>query len=204
MIVVEDAAKDHLLFHLPILPPGGSRVLVTAFGIIVSTVWLGMNLFAGNGVDGIADAVFAAAGLVPLAFCVMATRGRITVDLTRERLLVRWHCGRFGPKKELATPAIHRIVIIASVAEKHGHGARQPANTHALKVCLVFAGKNSVSLTKCITSNRNRRGGLIRYQLEQMDSRSRMIETATRTPASPNTLVTGSAPHAVCHAGADG
>jgi hypothetical protein len=169
MITVDDATHDHLRFHLPFLPPGGTRVLVSAIGLVFSAIWLCLNFFAGNGVDGIGDALFAALGLFPLTLSVMAVRGKIAVDLTKERLQVRWHCGRFGLNKELPAPSVHRVALIANVADKHGRKAPRPASTKTLRVCTVFAGKDSVALTTVHDAEIARQaGGLVRSQLEQM------------------------------------
>lgn len=168
-ITLEESTPEHLRFHLPLIPPGGIRKMMGCAGaaFLVTTVIPHAAVFFLKADIGILmHAAMLAVPMVVLYGFLFAWRGRITVDITRENFVARWHWGRYGMRKTLANSAINRISIVRHETHKSSRSSLQPDES---RVCEVRAGNETAPLTTMHDVETARRvGGLVRYQLERM------------------------------------
>jgi uncharacterized Zn finger protein (UPF0148 family) len=161
-IRIDEDSPGTLQFHYPMIGNGPVRWVILLFTIPFSLAWFsGLAGFVGLGWKGPAAPVnivfllftipFFMAGLVPLTLGLMAFRGRTTVTLTSDALTCRWHSGRLGRSKSVATNEIDsiRVESLASAARnprvRGEQGSKQVAAQS--KSCLVRAGSQQIMLT---------------------------------------------------------
>ncbi|MGE3315334.1 MAG: hypothetical protein AB7O26_09470, partial [Planctomycetaceae bacterium] len=172
-IMIDEATSDRLRFHLPLVPAGSMRKFVGCLGaaLLLSAIVPGLAMMFIGAQAGFPMVVFTFVS--PVVICAMflfAWRGHVSVDLTGEQLVCRWHWGRYGMRKRLQSQAITRVAVLRDVVEKRGAKSQRPIGVpNSMKVCLVFAGKNSIALTTVHGEETAREvAGIVRYQLELM------------------------------------
>lgn len=159
LVHISDLSDDRLGFSFPLLP---KRVRF----VWVSVVFLGLSLMvgfvwsAGFGDHGGASVVFLMPVFLVLLFqliaCAAIFRGRITVRVDAEKVLVRWHLGPIGPSKSLPTPSVDKVAVVAS-----GQAMRHQA--------MVGSGATMIPLTTLHDRTTDEEAaGLIRWQLERL------------------------------------
>lgn len=178
-ITILDSSRDVLRFQLPAVPSRAVRYIVALFAGGFSLLWCGGSLLSlvdalnGNrggmdGIEAVIAGVFLLVGLVPLGMALFVYRGKMTADLTRERLKCWWHWGPFGIRKEMPTPSIIEVVVAGT-----GSRARRPGKASVrrrqMKLCLVRAANHVLPLTMFHDADTARQAaGLIRHQLREM------------------------------------
>jgi hypothetical protein len=112
-------------------------------------------------------------GLLPILVILGLVRSRITVELSPERLLGRWHFGLLSVKKELPTASITRVALTNRLEKYRSHNKNTikvgPKSLHDLKNCTVFAGKEFMPLTtfhELVTAREI--AGLLIHRLREM------------------------------------
>ncbi len=153
-VTIDEQHVDHLQFHLPICSRAGVAWVVAAISIAFGAIFIGIacsSLFGGGNID-LFDALvcfpFMIGGLMPISIGLAALRGRITVDLTRERIKARYHLGLLGKSKEIPTDQITDVTVMAGMdSDTRIRGRRPTRPTSDAAACVVKSGAQTIPLT---------------------------------------------------------
>lgn len=172
-ITVDDASAERLAFHLPIVPEKDFKKVFGCVGMLMlvsTSIPFVMVLFMGGNAGFLFNVMFITVPALILFVGFFAWRGELAVQVTRDRLLCYWHWGRIGFRKHLPTASITRIALVRTVTEKrNGRPVSPPPGPNSPKVCVVFAGRDSLPLTTFHRIETSREaGGIVRHQLESM------------------------------------
>ncbi len=153
-VTILEQTDDHLRFSLPSCAHPFAGWIILGVTIVFSGIFLAVALGQLLPADevNLFDALFAVpfmlGGLIPISFGLFFIRGRITVDLTPERLKARYHLGLLGRSKSAPTTEISRVKLADASEEKSrirgGHHQSGPSDAGA---CVVQSGDKSIPLT---------------------------------------------------------
>lgn len=152
-VTIDQQQPDHLRFHLPMCSNAKVSWIIAAIAVTFGTIFLGAagsNFFEGNfHVFKILFFLpFFMGGLVPISIGLLALRGRITVDLTVQRIKVRYHLGLLGKSKEIATNQITDVRLVAG-KESDDRIRRRSGQSQQidLTTCVVKSSQRTLPLT---------------------------------------------------------
>lgn len=117
-VIIDEQRGDHLKFHLPICSHATLSWIVAGMAFLFGGIFLATSL--SNLVDfekfdlikTLFLIPFVMGGLVPISVGLFALRGRITADITSQRIKVRYHLGLIGKSKEMATDQITEVKLM--------------------------------------------------------------------------------------------
>ena len=112
-------------------------------------------------------------GLLPVLVILGLKRSLITIDLSRERFVGRWHFGPMSVKKELPTDSITRVALTNRLEKSGVHNKHTinlgPESLQSVKVCTVYAGEELMPITTFHELATAREiAGLLIHRLEEM------------------------------------
>ncbi len=136
-------------------------LLSASIGFIVLSLIVGFVWSVGFREGGIAGFVvfllpFCLVLILQVAACVAIFRGRITVRVDAQKILVRWHVGPVGPSKSLPTGAVDKVAVIAS-----GEAMRHLAVVGGETTTIPLTTFHDRSTDEDVA-------GLVRWQLERL------------------------------------
>ncbi|TWU13591.1 Double zinc ribbon [Symmachiella macrocystis] len=117
-LVIDEQRGDHLKFHLPICSHATLSWIVAGIAFLFGGIFLATSLSSLLNFEKF-DVVktlflipFLMGGLVPISVGLFALLGRITTDITAQRIKVRYHLGLIGKSKEMVTDQITEVKLM--------------------------------------------------------------------------------------------
>jgi hypothetical protein len=175
-IQVEEDSLERLRFRMPAAQYVVMRWIVGIFCLVFGTFWYGALInglnFGRNAAGGFPQVIFAIflipffiGGLIPVGMGLMSFFGRITVDITRDKLTCRWSVGKFGWTKSFPTIAITRVAVDDGSRTRGGARIRRH-HKNTQNSCNVWAGEKFISLTMLFDDRLNHQvAALVRKKL---------------------------------------
>jgi len=153
-VIIDEQRGDHLKFHLPICSHA------TLSWVVAGIAFLFGGIFLATSMSSLLDfekfdllkmlflIPFLMGGLVPISIGLLALRGRITVDLTPQRIKVRYHLGLLGKSKVMALDQINEVKLMTgSPSDSRIQNKSRRSNTNNIAACVVKSTAHMIPLT---------------------------------------------------------
>lgn len=172
IVVMHEESPERLSFSLPWTELPALRWLAIVIATVFALVWTGVtggNLAAiywfdpkpahGDPVGQWFSLIFAIPSLFGIlaawSLVAIAACGRLTTNLDRERIAIRFHVGPFGKTWNMATPEITTVRLMNKPATSSSHqnprvvdaNVRVGDSTQRMHAAAVFAGSRMLVMT---------------------------------------------------------
>ncbi len=187
MIQIEEDDIDFLKFSIPLAPPGKVRLMISIIFQIVGFAFVATTAVSllgelNDGINGIIGGLsvlfsllFMLPGIVIFFLGMAIHRARITIQIDREWLTVRWHHGPLGYTKRFATDAIEKVQLLSNLdsfpQSTHPRSQRRRSGDLPL-VPTVQVGESFLPLTTFHPREVSQQvAGLVKTRLESLGVR---------------------------------